>query len=327
MRFVIYGAGAVGGVIGARLYEHRHEVVLIARGEHLRAIERDGLRIESPDGEATLRIPAVGRPSEIGFRDGDVVILSVKSQNTASALRDLATVATDVPIVCAQNGVENERAALRLFPQVHGVHVMLPASHLDPGVVQASSSPVTGLLDVGRYPSGADETAHEIAAAFDAATFDSRTVADIMRWKHRKLIMNLGNAVEALLPPGPEHDEIARRAEEEGEACLRAAGVPFASRKEDRARRANLMRLGRIRGEERGGGSTWQSLARGASTIEADYLNGEIVLLGRAHGFPTPVNEALQRLANRWAAARRGPGTFPPEEARRLLSTIVSGRP
>jgi 2-dehydropantoate 2-reductase len=322
-RFVIYGAGAVGGVIGARLHEHGHEVVLIARGDHLRAIERDGLRIESPDAETTLRIPAVESPSAVEFGKGDVVMLSVKSQDTADAARTLATVTTQVPIVCAQNGVENERTALRLFPDVYGVHVMLPASHLEPGIVQASSSPVTGLLDVGRYPGGADETAHELAAAFNSSTFDSRAVDDVMRWKHRKLVMNLGNAVEALLPSGSEQDEIARRAEEEGEACLRAAGIPFASRAEDRARRANLMQVRRIRGSKRGGGSTWQSLERGSGTSEADYLNGEIVLLGRAHGFPTPVNEALQRLANRWAAERRKPGTFPPQE----LSTIVSGRP
>jgi 2-dehydropantoate 2-reductase len=323
MRFVIYGAGAVGGVVGGRLHEHGHQVVLIARGEHLRAIREDGLRLESPDAQATLRIPAVEHPREVDFAPGDVAVIAVKGQDTAAALRTLATVSPDVPVVCTQNGVENERAALRVFRDVYAVHVMLPASHLEPGVVEASSSPVTGLLDVGRYPSGADETSQELAAAFNASTFDSHARADVMRWKYRKLIMNLGNAVEALIPRGPEQDEIADRAEREGESCLRAAGIDFASREEDRARRADLLRLGPIAGRERGGGSSWQSLARGSGTIEADYLNGEIVLLGREHGFPTPVNEALRLFANRWAAKGRKPGTFPPQE----LSTIVSERP
>ena len=49
MRFVVYGAGAIGGVIGARLHQHGHEVVLIARGAHLEAIRARGLRIESAD--------------------------------------------------------------------------------------------------------------------------------------------------------------------------------------------------------------------------------------------------------------------------------------
>lgn len=319
MRFVIYGAGAVGGVIGARLHEHGHDVVLIARGEHLRAIRASGLRIESPDDRTTIRLSSVESPSEIDFRDGDVVFLSVKSQDTAAALGTLASAAPEVPIACAQNGVENERAALRLFRDVYAVHVMLPASHLEPGVVEASSSPVTGLLDVGRYPSGADETAHELVRALAASTFDSRARADIMRWKYRKLIMNLANSAEALLPPGDEQDEIARRAEEEGEACLRGAGIDFASRDEDRVRRGDLLRVKPVGERERQGGSSWQSLARDSGTIEADYLNGEIAMLGRLHGIPTPVNEALQRLANRWAAERRRPGTLAPGEALRLL--------
>jgi 2-dehydropantoate 2-reductase len=130
-----------------------------------------------------------------------------------------------------------------------------------------------------------------------------------MRWKYRKLIMNLGNAAEALVEPGPGLESIARRAEDEGEACLRGAGIDFASREEDRERRGNLLRLGPVGGRDRPGGSSWQSLARRSGTIEADYLNGEIVMLGRLHGIPTPVNELLQRVANRAAAARREPGS------------------
>jgi 2-dehydropantoate 2-reductase len=59
------------------------------------------------------------------------------------------------------------------------------------------------------------------------------------------------------------------------------------------------MKFGAIDGARRDGGSSWQSLVRGSPTIETDHLNGEIVLLGRLHGVPTPCNEALQRIANR----------------------------
>jgi 2-dehydropantoate 2-reductase len=323
VRFVVFGAGAVGGVVGARLHQHGHEVVLIARGEHLRAIQRAGLRIESPADSATLRIAAVGHPTEVEFAGGDVVLLAVKSQDTIAALEELARAAPpETPIACAQNGVHNERAALRRFAHVYAVHVMMPAAHLEPGVVQANSSPVTGMLDVGRYPAGEDRTAARMADAFGESTFDSRARPGIMRWKYRKLIMNLGNAVEALIAPGPDQDRIADRAEEEGERCLGAAGIDFASREEDRERRGDLLHLGQIGGRERGGGSSWQSLARGAGTIEADYLNGEIVLLGRMHGFPTPVNEALQRLANRWAGERRPPRTLAPAEFERELESL-----
>src|SRR4051812_1619356 len=244
MRFLIYGAGAVGGVVGARLHQHGHDVVLVARGRHLEAIREDGLRIESPDATATLRIPVVEHPSEIAFEDRDVVVLAVKSQDTAPALRALATAAPpDVPVACAQNGVENERATLRMFPRAYGVHVMLPATHLDPGIVQASSAPVTGMLDVGRYPEGVDDAARQVAAAFGASSFDARAIPDIMRWKYRKLLMNLGNAIEAVIQPGPAQEQIDRAATAEGEAVLRAGGIDFASEEEDRERRAGLLRL------------------------------------------------------------------------------------
>jgi 2-dehydropantoate 2-reductase len=198
---------------------------------------------------------------------------------------------------------------------VYGVVVMVPASHLEPGVVQASSAPTTGILDVGRCPHGTDDLAERVAGAFDGAGFSARALPEIMRWKYRKLLLNLGNAVEALFTLPPEADraleEMARR---EGEACLRAAGIDFASAEEDRRRRGDLVRVLPVHGSVRGGGSSWQSLARGVGTIEADYLNGEIVLLGRLHGVPTPVNEALQHLANRLAAARRAPGSLSPDQ-------------
>jgi 2-dehydropantoate 2-reductase len=66
-----------------------------------------------------------------------------------------------------------------------------------------------------------------------------------------------------------------------------------------------------VPGHDRRGGSSWQSLARGLGSVETDYLTGEIVLLGRLHGVPTPANELLQRLANEMAAERRRPGSVP----------------
>src|SRR3954471_18842375 len=153
MRFIVYGAGAIGGVIGARLAQHACDVVLIARGAHRDAIRAHGLTIEWGDERLTLPIPVVATPDEVDFGSDDVVLLAMKSQDTRGALDKLAVVASPtVPVVCAQNGVANERAALRHFANVYAMCVMCPAMHLEPGVVQAYSSPVSGLLDLGRYP-------------------------------------------------------------------------------------------------------------------------------------------------------------------------------
>lgn len=105
---------------------------------------------------------------------------------------------------------------------------------------------------------------------------------------------------------------------------LRAAGIPYASTDEERAVRSDKITLVPLDGAPRGGGSSWQSLSRGTGTIEADHLNGEIVLLGRLHGVPTPLNELLQRLANEFARERRAPGSLPLPDLLALVDTAVA---
>jgi len=323
VRFVVFGAGAIGGVLGGRLAEHGSGVVLIARGAHLAAIRARGLTIESPDATVVVEVRAVGHPAEAGIEEGDVVVLAMKSQDTVAALEALAGCSPrDTPVVCAQNGVDNERSALRHFPNVYGMCVMCPATHLDPGVVQASSSPVTGLMDLGRWPQGNDGLAEAVATTLSEATFSSVPREDIARWKWGKLLMNLGNAVEAVFGPGESARSLADRARLEGVRCLEAARIDAVSPDEDAVRRGSLLTVRPIDGQRRGGGSTWQSLARSRGAVETDYLTGEIVLLGRLHGVATPVNELLQTLANELARSHEPPGSRSIEE---VLGTLESG--
>jgi 2-dehydropantoate 2-reductase len=311
MRYVMYGAGAIGATIGARLFEAGHEVVLIARGEHARVMERDGLRFGTPAGEVTLRIPVVEHPSRIAWRDDDVVFLTMKSQDTESALHDLCTAAPQrIAVVCAQNGVDNERRALRRFPNVHAMCIMLPATYLEPGVVVAHGFPQTGILDVGRYPAGSDAVDARIARDLEGAHFSSEPRVDVMRWKYTKLLMNLSNALEAACGRGARESALFARARAEATACFDSAGIAFVSDEEDAARRAGRLAIHTGGTVEHRGSSSWQSLVRGTGSIEADHLNGEIVLLGRLHGVPTPVNAMLQRVANRMAVERTAPGSL-----------------
>jgi 2-dehydropantoate 2-reductase len=321
MRFVVVGAGAVGGVVGGRLFEHGHEVVLVAQGEHGRAISTAGLTLASATGVVVLPVPVKGSVHNVDWREDDVVLLAVKSQDTDLALRQLsASAPRSVAVVCVQNGVANEPGALRRFAHVYGICVMCPASHLEPGVVVASSSPVTALLDIGRYPSGSDDVADRVAAALSSSTMESVARPDIMRWKYTKLLRNLGNAVDAICGPGHRDTRLARLAWEEGESCFKAAGIEYVTVEEDRARRGDKLHPGDdVSGYPRGGSSSWQSLARGQGTIETDYLNGEVVLLGRLHGVPTPVNGLLQGTANRMAHDRAAPGSISADELLALL--------
>jgi 2-dehydropantoate 2-reductase len=315
MRYIIYGAGAIGGTIGARLHLAGEDVVLIARGAHLDAICERGLTFETPDESHTLRIPAVGHPREIDWREDDVVFLTMKTQDTEAALGELAGAAgTGVPVICAQNGVENERLALRRFPDTYAMVVMLPASHLEPGKVQAESSPVTGILDAGRYPGGTDGRIAEVCAVLERARFSARLDPKVLRQKYAKLLMNLGNAVAACCGIEARGGDLMSRTRAEALACYEAAGIDSMTVEEFAERRGDLIQVKPVAGRERDGGSSWQSLQRGTGSIEADYLNGEICLLGRLHGVPTPVNRALQDAANRMAREGRQPGSMSVEE-------------
>ena len=330
VRYIIIGAGAIGGTIGGRLAESGHQVVLVARGEHLAALQSDGLRLATPAGRSTLRIPAIGQPAELELRDDDVLIVTVKTQDAAAVFAEWAwrpvrggsVAAESLPVVCAQNGVASEGLALRRFRQVYGMCVWLPATHLEPGTVQAQGAPLAGMLHIGRYPSGADAVAAQIAGDLERSRFLAPVTADVMRWKCGKLLANLANAIEAVCGPdaGDGAAELRRRAAAEGTAVLDAAGIAHAGEQESAEVRGDLVRIRPVNGLRRGGGSSWQSLTRSTGSIEADYLSGEIVLLGREHGVPTPVNELLQRLANQAAQERTAPGATTPAEILALLA-------
>ena len=330
MRYIVIGAGGVGGTIGGRLAQAGHDVVLVARGPHLDALRaQGGLRLTTPEGTSVVSVSAVSGPAEIELTGGDVLLLATKTQDAEAALAGWAwrpvrhgtVAAADLPVLCAQNGVSSERLALRRFRHVYGVCVWLPATHLEPGAVEAQGAPLSGLLHVGRYPSGTDETIERIGADLAASRFLAPVVPDIMRWKHGKLMANLANAIEAVsgLARDEYSKELRRRARAEGRAVLDAAGIAYAGDDENARFRADQVQIVKINGNERGGGSSWQSLTRGTGSIEADYLNGEIVLLGRELGIPTPVNEVLQRLANQAARERRAPGSLNAEEVLALL--------
>jgi 2-dehydropantoate 2-reductase len=315
LRFVVYGAGAVGGVLAAGLHAAGDDVVCIARGAHLDAIRRDGLRVDTPEGSTVVPVRAVGHPREIDLTPEHVVLLAMKSQDTDGALIELADCAhADVAIACVQNGVENERRTLHSFANVYGVVVMAPAAHLEPGVVAAYSAPWRGVLDVGRYPSGTDGVATEIAAAFERAGFSAAAQPDIMDWKYKKLLANLGNIVEALCAREPEARDVRRLLNEEGTAVLDAAGIAYVSNRRDRERRDGFVNPQPIDGSQRRGGSTWQSVARGMPTLETPYLNGEIVRLGRQHGVPTPVNHVCCSLAEEAVRDRLDNESVPPAQ-------------
>src|SRR5262245_22119305 len=134
MEYVVVGAGAIGGTIGARLARDGHDVLLSdADADHVAAINRSGLTIEGPVGQFTAHVPAVvpdGLPDRLG-----AVLLTVKTQDTRAALAAIGPrVAPDGFVVSLQNGVNEPAIASRIGEErTVGAFVNFGADYLAPG--------------------------------------------------------------------------------------------------------------------------------------------------------------------------------------------------
>lgn len=320
MRFVVYGVGAIGGVVAAALANSGADVIGIARGAQLEAIRKGGLRLRAPGHDFIGRFPCVGDPAEITPDPDDIVLLVMKSQDTAVALdRLVAAGFSDQPVFCVQNGIANERMALRRFANVHGVNVMMPGTFLTPGEVSANCGPRFGVFDLGRYPSGSDRDDHKLAEALDKANIAAFVQDDVMVAKRGKLLLNLNNVTQAALGQGMDQGRIPDALRSEAVQVFEAAGLAWQDDVAIDPRRRDLMRMDETNGPKRSGGSTLQSLLRKTGSLETDFMNGEIVLLGRLNGVPTPVNARAQSVGAKLARDSKAPGSMTLDELEALL--------
>jgi thiosulfate/3-mercaptopyruvate sulfurtransferase len=323
-RYVVIGAGAVGASIAAELHRAGVETVLVARGTHLAALRDRGLTYVRPDGEHRLRIPVASGPSEVDLAEGDVLVLATKTQDTEAAAGEWAwqpvkradgrtgLAATDLPVLTLQNGLANERTALRFFDHVVGGVVWIPATFVVDGEVVNHADPVPAVLWLGRFPSGDTAAAENIATGLRRGGFTVHVVPDIAGHKAAKLLGNLFNGLDALYAPSPLRDRALAVLREEAQAVYAAAGITPIERP------AEGFRVAEIAGRARVGNSTWQSLAR-TGTTEIDFLSGEIVLLGRLHGVHAPANAAVQARVHRAAAEGLTPGSLGEDD---LVATV-----
>jgi len=333
MRFIIHGAGAVGSLIGGRLAESGCEVVLVARSAHAEAVNRQGLEIKSSKGDRVIKnLRAVTSPHDITPRSGDVILLTVKTAETAHSVQSLREVfAEETPVFCLQNGVRNEEWTARRFLNVYGAMAALSVTFLSPGVVAHTFA---NTISVGNYPLGADGLCGEVAERFGKASFRATTHDSIMAVKWSKLILNLNNATYAIINrhlqlglATPAISNFMADVEEEGLHVLSVAGISL----EDTGnpidfhqRLADLRSVTddpekvyeaeNLRPELRTYPSTWMDLKQKRGQTEAGYFNGEIILLGEKYGVPTPYNSTLLNIVELMAAEGTDPGLYTLEE-------------
>lgn len=325
MRYVIVGAGAIGGALAARLAQRSggHPPLLIARGRNGDTIRREGLSLRTPDEHSMVRVDVASGPDEVDLEPDDVLVLTVKTQQADEAIRQWVdrpvagtgrTAGEVLPILTAMNGVETERIASRYFARVFGVTVWMPAVHLSSGEVIVRIAPVTGVFVIGRYGADADAADRSLldtlSADWTAGTFKVHVVPDVMPWKHRKLLSNLGNALQALLGnSGPSFAHVAARLRAEAAEIYVQAGIDWPDSSAEDLWRGDIFHDRPVPGAPGDlGGSSWQSVMRGSGSIETDYLNGAIAVIARSIGARAPLNETVQRLARQQAIAGRKPG-------------------
>ena len=323
-RYVIYGAGGVGCLIGGQLYLAGQDVVLIARGAHGKALAREGLCLKTPGGEYQIRVPVALEPDDLSLRDSDVVVLATKTQDAIGALGSLANVAPPkISIVCAQNGLESERLALRLFERVYSAYVFVATDVPRPGLVCSYSEKKAGILDVGRFPHGQDKHSAKITKDLENCGFKSNAPLDVTAWKRGKLLVNLANSIHAACSNVDKLHDLIEGAKQEAIRCFNATGVDFVTAEHVLKCGLESVVLGEVDGRPFPGGSTSQSLDRGAGSSEVDYLNGEVVLLGRLAGINTPINSFLQKLLRGMVTNGSKPGSMSASEVRRKFKAEV----
>ena len=336
-RYVVIGAGAIGGCIGAVLARANVPVVLVARGRNAEVLAAEGLTLHTPDG--TFHVPiAVASPEQVTLTDADVLVFATKTQQLDVALREwvdrpvvaedgsVATAGECLPVLTALNGVAAEELALRYFARVYGVCVWCPAVHINPGEVIVRSWPVAGQFHVSRWPASIStaQDADFLAAlqkTWSEAGIIVRLPEDVAPWKYNKLLLNLRNVIGALAQPGVDVSWLRDAAIREGEEVLRRLRIEFIPfEASTAARTADGPTPRAVPGfDSAPGDSTSQSLHRRTGNVETDYLNGEIVRLSHLSGAAAPVNAALTRAARAAAQAGMSPGGYTAQELADLV--------
>ncbi len=311
-RYVVVGAGALGALLAAQLGLAGIPVVLVARGENLRALRERGVTVHRPHATDVVPVPVVGSPHELELTDDDILVLATKTQDAEAALQEWSWqpvagggVAADLPIVTLHNGLAAEHAALRRFAAVYGASMWIGTSYLVPGEVVSPAWPVIGIAWIGALGTATREGAEAIAADWQRAGYLARGVDDIAGVKAHKLLGNLSNALDLFDGGADQLADARERIVAEAVDVYAAAGIVPVDPGAAAGIGYGALDIRPVPGQLGGKRSTWQSFARGASS-EIDYLNGEIVLLGRLHGVPTPVNERVQRVLGALATTGGG---------------------
>ena len=290
MRFAIFGAGALGGYYGARLAEAGHEVAFIARGAHLDAIRKNGLKVFSPLGDTHLNdVVATNDPRDVGLVD--VIVVAVKTWQIADAARAMQPmIKADTIVVPFLNGVEAPDELASIVGAEHVVGGLSKVFSLveAPGVVRHFNP--GAYVEIGELGGGLSERVEKLRAAFESAGSQANSSADIRTELWKKLLTVSSWAGLGALARSPmgvlrgmaETRALIDRAMDEGIAVGARRGHPITT-----AYKAELWKFYDAMPAD-ATASMQRDLMAGKPS-ELDAWNGAIVRFGAETGVDTPV--------------------------------------
>lgn len=344
-RYIIFGAGAIGAAVGGMLLQTGARVEFIARPRYAEALE-NGITISQDGTETFFKAPAVNHAGDLQYTEGDVVIFAMKSQVMEAAVEELAAVCDKkIPVVCLQNGVRNEEIAARRFDNVYAALVFLSAVQLDPHRI---TMPRGRSIVIGLYPDSVDPLAQHMCDDLSRAGFEALASRYTMAMKWGKLIANLNNATHTItgywLERGvadPDMRELIVAVRDEGLRVLQAAGIPVEPPAGEPSPIKIIEWTNKLRETDKDSpeaqakalnmpealrtyASMYQDLYLGRQSNEAEYLNGEIVELGKKLDMPTPYNSTLLEIVNQMFAEHMKPAIYTPEELHARIRNRVS---
>lgn len=283
------GAGAVGCYFGGMLARAGHEVTLIARPQHMQAIERDGLRMQTRSFDEQVRLEASSDVSAV--KGADLILFCVKSTDTESVGEQLRPhLSKGALVLCLQNGVDNADRLRTVLPEIEvaAAVVYVATEMAGPGHVRHH-----GRGELVIEPSN---TSRAVSQALIAAAVPTEVSDNVRGALWLKLIINCAyNAVSAIAQRpygenvvGEGIADVMRDVVAECLAVASAEGVSVPGGVDAAISNIAQSMPGQF-------SSTAQDLARGKRS-EIDYLNGLIVRRGQAHGIATPANRTLWAL-------------------------------
>jgi len=290
MRFAVIGVGGVGGPFGAALAEAGHDVTFIARGDHLKAMQEHGLRIEGQHPRHVRPVQATSDPTSVG--PVDVVIYAVKLgavESAASLLPPL--LGPNTAVLSLQNGVDTEARLSNLIGPGHvmgGIAEIFAAIEA-PGVIRQVSPFIR--VRFGELDNVESDRARALLAAFEDAGIEAEISQDIERtiWLKFLPLAALSGMTSATrvtigeLREDPDARAMLNAAIEEAAAVAIAKGVNLSSQDVD----ASIARIDAAPAQGRA--SMAVDLERG-NPMELPWLSGVVVAMGRECGVPTPVH-------------------------------------